>query len=344
MKVLVTGGNGFMGRHLVEALRQRGDDVRVLALPDEDASWLEARGIAVHRGDVRLPETLVEPMRTVEGVFHLAAMMDIWRPLEDYRAVNVTGAMNVCRAALAAGVRRLVHMSSSSAYGMALGEPVREDFPLEPFQDPYPITKAEGDRAVQRMIVDDRLPAVIVRPDQIFGPGDDLHFGQMADRLAGGKGVVVGSGRNAVPFVYVTDAVQGLLLALDHERALGQAYNITSNSPLTQHELLEAIAREVGARPPRLHIPFRVLYAAGFVAERLSTVTRSRRRPPITRLGVMFFGTDNRYAIDKARRELGYAPRVALREGIRLAGAWYRDRDAHRPAARRSAAALPHSG
>jgi nucleoside-diphosphate-sugar epimerase len=343
MEVLVTGGNGFVGRHLVGALRQRGDDVRVLALPEEDASWLEMRGVTVHRGDIRRPETLVEPMRAVEGVVHLAAMMDVWRPVADYRAVNVAGTVNVCCAALAAGVRRVVHMSSSSVYPMGLQEPVYEGFPLAPFPDPYPITKAEGDRAVQRMIADDRLPAVIVRPDQIFGPGDDLHFGQMADRLARGKGVIVGSGGNAVPFVYVTDAVQGLLLALDHEQALGRAYNITSEAPLTQYELLEAIAREVGARPPRVHVPFRLLYTCGSMAERLFTVARSRRRPPVTRLGVMFFGTSNRFAIDKARDELGYAPRVALREGIRLAGAWFRDRDDRRPEHRRPAAALPQS-
>jgi nucleoside-diphosphate-sugar epimerase len=241
--------------------------------------------------------------------------------------VNVAGTENVCRAALAAGARRVVHMSSSSVYGVALGRPADEGFPLAPFPDPYPITKTAGDVLVQRMIVEDHLPAVIIRPDQIFGPGDHLHFGHMADRLRAGKGVIVGSGDNALPFVYVTDAVQGLLLALDDERALGQAYNITNDRPLTQRQLLEAVADEVGARPPRLHVPYRALYAAGYVAERVATLVPTSRRPPITRLGVAFFGTDNRYAIDKARRELGYEPQVALRDGVRLAAAWYRQQE-----------------
>jgi nucleoside-diphosphate-sugar epimerase len=340
-EILVTGGNGFVGRHVVSALLDRGDRVRVLALPDEDASSLEERGVAVHRGDVRHAATLFAPMQGVDGVLHLAAMMDVWRPLEDYRAVNVTGTENVGRAALVAGVPRFVHMSSSSIYGMARGRPVDERAPLAPFEDPYPITKAEADLAVQRMIAEDGLPAVIVRPDQIFGPGDHLHFGRMADRLRAGRGLIVGAGHNALPFVYVSDVVQGLLLALDQERALGQAYNITNDRPLTQKQLLHAIARAVGARPPRLHVPYRALYAAGWAAERIATLTAGRQRPPVTRLGVAFFGTDNRYAIDKARRELGYAPRVALRDGVRLAAEWdrqrRRERQARLPAAARAA-------
>ena len=324
MKILVTGGNGFVGRHLVSALREAGDTVRVLALPEEETAWLQDSGFDVYRGDIRRPETLPAPMRGVEGVVHLAAMMDVWRPLEHYVAVNVTGTENVCAAALAAGVRRLVHMSSSSVYGTALGRTADETFPLAPFHDPYPLTKAEGDRVVQRMIVEDRLPAVIIRPDQIFGPGDQLHFARMAERLRLGKGVIVGSGRNALPLVYVTDVVQGLLLALKQERAVGHAYNITADHPLTQREFVEAVAQEIGVKPPRLRVPYHALYAAGCAAERVATLARSRRRPPITRLGVAFFGTDSRQAIDKARRELGYRPRVALREGVRLSAAWYR--------------------
>jgi nucleoside-diphosphate-sugar epimerase len=340
-EILVTGGNGFVGRHLVTALQAGGDSVRVLALPTEDTGWLERRGVAIHRGDVREPATLVRPMRGVDGVLHLAAMMDVWRPIEDYRAVNVGGTENVCRAALAARVGRLVHVSSSSVYGMGLGRPADERDPLAPFRDPYPITKALGDMAVQRMVREEGLRAVIVRPDQIFGPGDRLHFGRLADRLRAGRAVIVGSGDNVMPFVYVDDAVQGMLLALDQERALGRAYNVTNDRPLTQRGLLHAIAREIGARPPRLRVPYRLLYAAGYAAERWARLTPSSRRPPITRLGVAFFGTDNRYAIDKARRELGYAPRVALREGVRLTAAWYRRGETGRPGRGRAHVGAP---
>ncbi|MDP9345065.1 MAG: hypothetical protein M3P44_04990, partial [Actinomycetota bacterium] len=91
-----------------------------------------------------------------------------------------------------------------------------------------------------------------------------------------------------------------------------------------QRQLLGAIAGELGVRPPRLHVPYHALYAAGHAAERLAALTRSERQPVVTRLGVKLFGTDNRHAIDKARRELGYRPEVPLREGVRLAAAWYR--------------------
>jgi nucleoside-diphosphate-sugar epimerase len=335
-EILVTGGNGFVGRHVAAALQVRGDSVRVLALPTEDTSSLEERGIRVHRGDICRPETLVAALDGAEAVLHLAAMMDVWRALADYRAVNVTGTENVCRAALAVGVRRVVHMSSSSVYGMALGRPADESFPLAPFRDPYPLTKAEGDKAVQRMIAQDGLPAVIVRPDQIFGPGDHLHFGKTAERLRTGRGIVVGAGDNALPLVYITDIVRGLLLALDHKRAVGQAFNISAGRPLTQEQFLCAIAHEVGAAPPRFHVPYRALYAAGYLAERIATLAPTSQRPPITRLGVAFAGTDNRYAIGKAYRELGYAPRVDLDEAVRLTARWYmhaRDQRVELPAA-----------
>jgi nucleoside-diphosphate-sugar epimerase len=101
--VLVTGGNGFVGKHVVSALMDRGCPVRVLAPPDEDTRWLQGHGVTVHHGDVRSPETLAAPMRGVDTVIHLAAMMGVWRPIGDYRAVNVTGTGHVCRAARCGG-------------------------------------------------------------------------------------------------------------------------------------------------------------------------------------------------------------------------------------------------
>ena len=332
-EILITGGNGFVGRHVVAALQKRGDTVRVLALPGEDTRQLRARGVRVFGGDIRRPESLTPAVRGADAVLHLAAMMDVWRPLADYRAVNVTGTENVCRAALTAGVGRLVHMSSSSVYGVALGRPADESFPLSPFPDPYPLTKAAGDELVQRMVRDHDLPAVIIRPDQIFGPGDHLHFGRMAERIRAGRSVIVGSGRNSMPLVYVEDIVRALLLALDHDRAVGRVYNVSAERPLTQQQFLLAIADAIGAPPPRVHVPYRLLYAAGYAAERLARFRRSGARPPITRLGVAFLGTDNQYTFDLARRELGYVPRVALPDAVRLTAAWYLER-ADRQAAR----------
>jgi nucleoside-diphosphate-sugar epimerase len=324
LETLITGSTGLVGRHLVTALQGRGDAVRALVLPPEDASWLEERGVAVYRGDIRDPETLVTPMRGVDTVFHLAALQGRWVPMEEYYRVNVTGTENVCRAALAAGVRRLAHVSSWTIYGVARGWTLGEEVAAAPGDDPYWITKAQGDLLVQRMIVRDRLPAAILRPGTIFGVGDRLNFGRIADRIRAGKAIIIGSGRNALPLVYVTDVVQGLLLCADDDQAAGQTFNITNDEPLTQREFLHAIAHGIGATPPSVHVPYHALYAASYAAERVAAATRSQRPPLVTRHGVALFGTDNRHAIDKARRDLGYRPRVGLHEGVRLAASWYR--------------------
>ena len=327
IETLVTGATGFVGPHLVSALRARGHSVRVLALPAEDTTQLEQEHVTIYRGDVCEPETLMEPFRGVDTVFHLAAIHGLWRPRQEYYDVNVAGVENVCRAVLAVGVRRLVHISSWSAYGMDLGRPVHEGFRLKPVLDTYAITKAEADQLVQRYISQHGLPAVIVRPGTMFGPGDRLNFARMADRLSAGKAIIIGSGRNALPFVYVSDAVEGMILAGFQDAAVGQAYNLSNDQPLTQEQMWHAIAEEIGAKPPRLRVPYYALYALAFAAEMAVRSDHPQCQPLITRLGVKMFGTDNRHVIAKARRELGYMPRVSVREGVRLTASWYLHRE-----------------
>jgi nucleoside-diphosphate-sugar epimerase len=322
VETLITGGTGLVGHHLVAALQQRGDTIRALVLPTEDASWLEERGVAIYRGDVRDPASLIAPSQGVDTVFHMAAMQGVWLPIEKYYAVNVTGTENVCRAALTAGVRRVVHVSSWTIYGMSRGRILTEKDPPAPWNDPYWITKAQGDLLVQRMVVEDHLPAVQIRPGTIFGAGDRLNFGRIAEKLLNNKGLVLGSGRNALPLVYVTDVVQGLLLCADRPQAEGQAYNITNDQQLTQQEFLCTIAQELGAPPPRRHIPYTAAYSLAYAAERTTGLMRLKH-PLVTRHGVTLFGTDNRHSIEKARTELGFVPQVGIKEGIRLASAWY---------------------
>jgi nucleoside-diphosphate-sugar epimerase len=323
MKIFVTGGNGFLGRNLVLELQKRRASVAVLALPTEDTAWLEKRGVEVFRGDLRNREALKKPMQDVEAVFHLAAMMGAWRPMQVYYAVNVTGTENVCREALVNGVRRIVHVSSAMVYNMASDRPVVETDRLDTLNEPYSMTKAHGDRLVQRMIAQDHLPAVIVRPSTIFGTYDPLNFGRIADHIKAGKGIIIGSGENAVPFVYVTDVVRGLLLALDHPHAEGQIYNIGNDQPLSQKALFSAIAQEIGAAPPRSYVPYTPLYAAAYAAERISMLSGYRIAPFVTRHGVKLYGANNLFSIDKARSTLGYEPRISIRKGIELAASWY---------------------
>ncbi|HEX9038472.1 MAG TPA: NAD-dependent epimerase/dehydratase family protein [Ktedonobacterales bacterium] len=323
MEVLITGGTGLVGHHLVPALQSRGDRVRALVLSGEDAAWLEARGVHVFRGDITQPETLTEPMRGVDIVFHLAAMQGVWLPISAYRAVNVRGTEHVCRAAMAAGARRVVHVSSWTIYGMAHGRPLSEEEAPAPWNDPYWITKAEGDSLVRRLMAEEGLQAAIIRPGTIFGVGDRLNFGRVAAKTLAGRGLIIGSGYNALPLVYVTDVVQGLLLAADHDQALGQAFNISNDAFLTQIEFQNAIADDLGVAHPWLRVPYPAAYALAYAAERAVSIMR-QKTPFVTRHGVILYGTDNRHSIERARTELGYSPQVSVREGVRLATEWYR--------------------
>jgi nucleoside-diphosphate-sugar epimerase len=332
VETFITGSTGLVGHHLITALQGRGGRVRALVLPSEDASWLEERGVEVFLGDVTQPETLAEPVRGADVVFHLAALQGLWLPATEYYKVNVIGTENVCRAAMASTVRRVVHVSSWTIYGMARGRAVTEDMPPAPWDDPYWITKAQADLLVQRLIAEEGLRATIIRPGTIFGVGDRLNFGRVAAKLAAGKGLIIGSGRNALPLVYVTDVVQGLLLAADHDRALGQAFNISNDQPLTQSGFQNAIADDLSVAHPWLHVPYSAAYALAYAAEHALRFTH-QQQPIVTRHGVVLYGTDNRHSIDKARTELGYMPQVSVREGVRLTAAWYRQQIAstHEP-------------
>jgi nucleoside-diphosphate-sugar epimerase len=322
MKVLITGATGLLGGHLIKELQQRGEDIRALVLPVENTDKLEKQDVGIVRGDITDASTLGPAVEDVELIFHLAGMMGVWRPLADYRLVNVTGSENLYKAAQKAGVRRYVHTSSHTVYGLGYGRFLTENDALRPDPDPYSLTKAEGDRLMRRLMLNSNVETVILRPGTFFGPGDRLHFGRMAQKMKDGKGVIIGRGDNALPFCYVTDVVQGFLLAAYHENAPGNVYNITNDQPLTQLEMFNAIADAVGGVRPTRHLPYLPIYYGSIVAERVvARVTRTK--PIVTQLGAMMFGSDNRHSVEKARRELGFEPKVDLRTGITLAAEWF---------------------
>jgi len=321
MKVLITGATGLLGDHLLQALQQRGEQIRALVLPVENAEKLIAQGVEVVRGDVTDAGTLAPAVNDIEIIFHLAGMMGVNRPLAEYRLVNVTGSENLYRAAQAAGVRRFVHTSSHTVYGLGYGLFLNEKDALRPDPDTYSITKAEGDRLMRHLMLKSGVETVILRPGTFFGPGDRLHFGRIAQRMRNGKGVIIGRGDNALPFCYVTDVVQGFLLAAYHDKAPGNVYNVSNDRPLTQQEIFNAIADDVGGKRPTRRLPYLPVYYGSIVAEKAALIAHTR--PIVTRLGVMMFGTDTRHSVEKARSELGYEPKVDIRQGIRLAAAWF---------------------
>jgi len=343
MKVLITGATGLLGGHLIKELQERGEDIRALVLPVENADKLVKQGVEVVRGDITDASSLGPALKDIELVFHLAGMMGVWRPLDDYRLVNVTGSANLYHAAQHAGVRRYVHTSSHTVYGLGYGRFLTESDALRPDPDPYSLSKAEGDRLMRRLLLNSQVETVILRPGTFFGPGDRLHFGRMAQKLKDGKGVILGRGDNALPFCYVTDVVQGFLLAAYHEQAPGNVYNITNDRPLTQQELFDAIADAVGGRRPTRHLPYLPIYYGSIVAERVvARLTHSR--PLVTQLGAMMFGSDNRHSVEKARRELGYEPQVDLRTGIKVAAEWFNAGGMQEPSVTQASQHAPLAG
>jgi nucleoside-diphosphate-sugar epimerase len=121
----------------------------------------------------------------------------------------------------------------------------------------------------------------------------------------------------------VTDIVQGYMLAAYHENAPGNVYNITNDSPLTQNEIYNAIADEIGAPHPTKHLPYLPIYLGATVIDKFWTIAGIKSKPPVTQLGALMFGSDNKHSVEKARRELGYEPKVSLREGIKLSAEWF---------------------
>ena len=343
MKVLVTGATGLVGSHLIKELLQRQEQIRALVLPVENAEKLETQGIEVVRGDITDASTLAPAVQDVEIIFHLAGMMGVDRPLADFCLVNVAGSENLYKAAEAAGVRRFIHTSSYVVYGLGHDRFLTEEDALRPDPDPYCISKAEGDRLMQRLMLKSAVETVIIRPGTIFGTGDRLNFGRMAQRLKDGKGVIIGRGDNALPFCYVTDVVQGFLLAAYHINAPGNVFNVTNDRPLTQLEMFNAIADAVGGKRPTRHLPYWLMYFGSIVAEKVvARITGTR--PVVTQHGVMMFGTNNRHSIEKARHELGYEPQIDLREGIQLAAEWFNAGGMGQPATTEASRYAPLAG
>src|SRR5256884_4089544 len=176
MKVLVTGATGLLGGYLVQELHQRGEQIRALVLPVENADKLRAQGVEVVQGDVTVASTLAAAVKDIAIIFHLAGMMGVNRPLADYRLVNVTGSENLYRAAQAAGVRRFVHTSSHTVYGLGYGRFLNEKGALRPDPDPYSITKTEGDRLIRRLLLTASLAPVTLPHGTSFRPGSRLAF------------------------------------------------------------------------------------------------------------------------------------------------------------------------
>jgi nucleoside-diphosphate-sugar epimerase len=324
MTVLVTGAAGLIGSHVAELALERGEAVRAMARPGEDVSWLAEAGAEVCRGDMTDRASLEAAVRGVDRVLHCAARMGPWGPISEYELVNVRGPAMLVEAAMAAGVQRFVHVSTIDVHGLDVGGPADETAPYGKERDPYSRTKTAGDLVVQDLIKAKGAPVTIVRPGWTYGPRDTRSFRRFVTLVQQGKMVMIGSGNNHLPLIYVTDVARGILLASESDHAVGRVYLLVNDERVTQRDYLKEIASELGVPPPRRHIPYRLALALAATSMTVGRLIRIKQEPPLMRFGLQVMAGENRFVIDRARRELGFSPQVNIAEGVRRGIAWYR--------------------
>ena len=320
MKALVTGGGGFLGRHIVMKLLARGDTIRVLGrrrYPD-----LEKMGVEMVQADVQDASAVERACRGMETVFHVAALAGYWGSWESYYGPNVVGAQNVLNGCRKAGLRKLIYTSTPSVVSAPGNmEHVDERVPYPARYDcPYPATKAQAERLVLQANGTDGLLTVSVRPHLIFGPGDPHLFPRIIDRARKGLLVQVGDGTNRVDVTYVENAADAHLLAADRlgdgSPVNGQAYFISQGTPVALWPWINSLLAALGIPGVHRKLSHGAARTVGAAMEMAYTVLPLRGEPSMTRFLADQLATSHYFDISKARKDLGYEPRIGTEEGL----------------------------
>jgi len=316
MKAFVTGATGFLGSRLAQKLRERDDGVVCLVRSPAKASELEAAGCEIVAGDLTDAEAMRGGMEGCDAVFHLAADYRVGvRPQAHPKMqdTNVGGTQRVIDAAVDAGAGRILYVSTIAAFGNTNGRVVDEGYshPGDSFTSQYERTKAEAHRVAEQRIAAG-APVIIIQPGGIYGPGDHSAMGGIIDQAARGKLPMVSFPKLGMNMAHVDDVVEGILAAHDRGR-VGESY-VLGGQLTTMREIVETAAKVGGRRPPRLTMP---AWAIKAMVPAAPLVTKAMKLPPNLRElisasdGVTYWAKD-----DKARAELGYAPRD-LETGLR---------------------------
>lgn len=322
MRALVTGGNGFVGRHLVRALAARGDEVLAMDLAD----WAggDAPSIRSVVADLRDPAALERACEDVDVVFHVASRIQTRKTgADEVFDVNVGGTQKLLSACRARGVSRMVYVSSASVvYGGQDIEDGDESLPYPAaFHAPYAEAKARAEEEVLR-VSDADLATCAIRPHIIFGPGDTRFFPAVLSRARSGRlRAYVGDPDKRSDFTYVDNLVDALLIAgdtLSPDAALaGQAYFVTNGEPLAFWEVVGRLLDGLGLERPTWRVPYPIAYGAAAFRETLDAARGiATSEESLTRFTIRYLTTHHYFSCAKAERDFGYRPRVGLDEGI----------------------------
>ena len=329
MRILVTGGGGFLGQALCRGLRARGFDVA--SFNRGHYAELDALGVEQRRGDLADRDAVLAAARGCDAIFHNAAKAGAWsRDPREFFDANVAGTQHVLDACRAHGIGRLVYTSTPSVTHRATFPVAGLDATQVPYGDdlksPYAQTKKIAE---QRVLAanDAALAVVALRPRLIWGPGDNQLLPRIVERARAGRLKLVGDGSNLVDTTYIDNAADAHLAAFDAlapgSACAGKAYFISNGDPRTMRETIGRLLDAAGAPPPRGTIPFRAAYAIGALCEAAWHVLPLRGEPPMTRFLAEQLVTTHWYSMAPAARDFGWTPRVSFDAGIeRLRAAW----------------------
>jgi dihydroflavonol-4-reductase len=319
VRCLVTGASGFTGGHLALQLIRQGHTVRALVRPGSNVAHLSDPSIEIIPGQLTERRDVRAAAAGCDQILHIAAAFrTAGHPDQHYFDVNAGGTANVLEAAQAAGCERVIHCSTGGVHGHIEDPPAAETYRLKP-DDAYQRSKVESERLVNAAILKG-LRASIVRPGAIYGEGD-MRFLKLFRSIRKGRFFMIGPGTTRLHLVHVDDLVDGILLCAAAPAAIGETFLIAGPEAPTLNEIVARACEVYGISPRRLHIPVFPVYAAGWLCEMLCVPLRIE--PPLHRRRVGFFTHHREFDISKARRLLGYSPKVTAREGIERTIRWY---------------------
>ena len=327
-RLLITGATGFIGGRLARRLAQEGRPVRCLVREHSDTSSLEELDVELAVGDLTSGRSLSRAVTGCEFVFHCGALVSDWATTQEITRTNVAGTRNLLEAAAGASVRRFVHFSTTDVYGHPGTGTVDESYASRGFSNWYAQTKLAAEGEVRRLEAAGDLDSVILRPATVYGPGSCDVVGGIARAIRDRSMLLIDGGRSDAGLCFVENLLDAALLALEHDAAPGQAFNVSDDLGVTWREFTDGLAEGLGCSRVRWSVPY---WAANGVGTSLEHGYRLLRRttgltvkPLLSRQAVQVLGRDQTFSSRKARELLGWEPRVDYPTGLDATLAWLR--------------------